>query len=199
MRTVVHRVTSAAQVTQVRCDRCGRTNEGDAMSLQRDMHHIQVVGGYGDEFPLDGTSIVFDVCSTCLLAWTAGFSNPVKQVFVGTSPETAYEQDVHTAVHTEDGIRMDVSLWNDVAWPEGTWSDDVDFPDDDLDFPAPGVYLHHKGRYYEVLRGVHDGRPPHEPLVLYRALYEGSLVFVRPLRMWAEEVAPGVTRFTRTS
>ena len=53
--------------------------------------------------------------------------------------------------------------------------------------PAPGIYRHYKGRFYEVL-----GPAPHsetgERLVVYRTCYGRRDVWVRPLAMFGETV-----------
>lgn len=50
----------------------------------------------------------------------------------------------------------------------------------------PGRYLHFKGKYYEVI-GVAKHSETQEELVVYRALYDGSL-WTRPKAMFLEEV-----------
>lgn len=62
-----------------------------------------------------------------------------------------------------------------------------------------GKYRHFKGGEYEVLFvGKHSETL--EEMVVYRALYGGGEIWVRPLRMWADEVEKDgekVRRFTR--
>lgn len=50
-----------------------------------------------------------------------------------------------------------------------------------------GRYRHYKGREYEVL-GVVRHSETLEPLVLYRPLYNDSGLWVRPWRMFFEEI-----------
>ncbi|MEQ8176517.1 MAG: DUF1653 domain-containing protein [Syntrophomonadaceae bacterium] len=62
----------------------------------------------------------------------------------------------------------------------------------------PGRYRHFKGKEYEVLY-VAKNSETLEQMVVYRALYGESGVWVRPASMWNEEVnRDGVTyrRFT---
>ena len=64
------------------------------------------------------------------------------------------------------------------------------FPDDDLpalpDTPL-GRYRHYKGGEYEVV-GAARHSETHEPLVVYRPLYDASGWWVRPHAMFFEEV-----------
>ncbi len=50
-----------------------------------------------------------------------------------------------------------------------------------------GRYRHFKGGEYEVLHIATDSETL-EPLVVYRALYGEKGVWVRPAKMWNEEV-----------
>ena len=52
---------------------------------------------------------------------------------------------------------------------------------------APGKYRHFKGRDYEVL-GTARHSETHEPMVVYRPLYEDGGWWVRPLEMFSETV-----------
>jgi hypothetical protein len=63
----------------------------------------------------------------------------------------------------------------------------------------PGHYRHYKGGLYEVI-GTARHSETCEPMTLYRALYGEKGLWVRPARMFDEDVtAHGVTqrRFTR--
>lgn len=51
----------------------------------------------------------------------------------------------------------------------------------------PGRYRHFKGKEYEVL-GVARHSETEEELVVYRALYGGFGLWVRPVSMWNEAV-----------
>lgn len=62
----------------------------------------------------------------------------------------------------------------------------------------PGRYRHFKGGEYEVV-GVARHSETHEPLVVYRPLYNDSGLWVRPLAMFLETVEHDgrpVPRFT---
>ena len=71
--------------------------------------------------------------------------------------------------------------------------------DDDADLPALpetplGRYRHYKGGAYEVI-GVARHSETHEPLVVYRPLYNASGWWVRPHAMFFETVTiDGVTQ-----
>ena len=71
--------------------------------------------------------------------------------------------------------------------------------DDDADLPALpetplGRYRHYKGGAYEVI-GVARHSETHEPMVVYRPLYNASGWWVRPHAMFFETVTiDGVTQ-----
>ncbi len=50
-----------------------------------------------------------------------------------------------------------------------------------------GKYRHYKGKEYEVI-GVAKHSETLEELVVYRALYDEGQLWVRPLKMFTEEV-----------
>lgn len=50
-----------------------------------------------------------------------------------------------------------------------------------------GIYRHHKGNLYQVLHTARHSETE-EMLVVYRALYGGYGVWVRPLTMFCENV-----------
>ncbi len=50
-----------------------------------------------------------------------------------------------------------------------------------------GTYRHYKGGMYEAL-GVARHSETLEELVVYRALYDGGSLWVRPLKMFVEDV-----------
>ena len=65
----------------------------------------------------------------------------------------------------------------------------------------PGRYRHFKGNEYEVL-DIARHSETEEPMVVYRALYGGHGLWVRPAEMWLEKVERDGTvfrRFTRVS
>ena len=51
----------------------------------------------------------------------------------------------------------------------------------------PGKYRHFKGNEYELI-GVARHSETLEPMVVYRALYGDSGLWVRPASMWTEQV-----------
>ena len=67
----------------------------------------------------------------------------------------------------------------------------------------PGKYQHYKGKYYEVV-GIAHHSETHEPMVVYKALYESpefgkNPLWVRPLSMFIENVeveGKSIPRFT---
>ena len=63
----------------------------------------------------------------------------------------------------------------------------------------PGRYRHFKGNLYEVIAIARHSETL-EPMVVYRALYGGRGIWVRPAAMWNEDVVRGgvvYRRFTR--
>lgn len=65
---------------------------------------------------------------------------------------------------------------------------------------SPGKYQHYKGEFYEVI-GTARHSETLELLVVYKALYqpEGENLWVRPLKMFTEEIeinGKKVKRFT---
>ena len=65
--------------------------------------------------------------------------------------------------------------------------------------PQPGRYRHYKGGEYDVI-GLCRHSETLEPMVVYRALYGDSGLWVRPAKMWTETVLVNgetLTRFTR--
>nr|CRH05329.1 Conserved protein of unknown function [Candidatus Magnetococcus massalia] len=60
--------------------------------------------------------------------------------------------------------------------------------------PKPGRYRHYKGGLYTV-QGTVRHSETEEWMVLYLCERDNSL-WVRPLAMWHEEVAPGRQRFS---
>lgn len=50
-----------------------------------------------------------------------------------------------------------------------------------------GEYVHYKGGHYQVLGVAHHSETLEE-LVVYRALYDGGSLWVRPLKMFVEDV-----------
>ena len=51
----------------------------------------------------------------------------------------------------------------------------------------PGVYRHFKGMEYLLLYTARHSETT-EPMVVYKALYGEGGIWVRPARMWSEEV-----------
>lgn len=60
----------------------------------------------------------------------------------------------------------------------------------------PGRYRHFKGKEYEVL-GIARHSETEEELVVYRALYGGFGLWVRPVSMWNETVERDGKTFRR--
>ena len=61
-----------------------------------------------------------------------------------------------------------------------------------------GRYRHFKGKEYEVI-GIAKHSETLEPMVIYKALYDDGLLWVRPASMWNETVTRDgkvIKRFT---
>lgn len=52
---------------------------------------------------------------------------------------------------------------------------------------VPGLYRHYKGKDYEVI-GIAKHSETLEDLVVYKALYDSGSLWVRPLKMFEENV-----------
>lgn len=52
-----------------------------------------------------------------------------------------------------------------------------------------GIYRHYKGDYYIVEDIAHHSET-NEELVIYRGLYEGAPLWVRPKNLFLEEISP---------
>lgn len=64
------------------------------------------------------------------------------------------------------------------------------FGPDDSDLPPtiePGIYQHFKGRLYEVI-SVAKHTETNEYFVVYRALYGQHTTYVRPYKMFVDDV-----------
>ncbi len=68
------------------------------------------------------------------------------------------------------------------------------------EYPKKGVYRHYKGNKYELIH-IANHSETLEKMVVYKALYGGGEIWVRPLNMWSEEViynGKAVPRFEYT-
>jgi hypothetical protein len=61
-----------------------------------------------------------------------------------------------------------------------------------------GKYKHYKGKEYEVI-GIAKHSETLEDLVVYRALYDNRQLWVRPLKMFLEEVEVNGQKIPRFS
>ena len=60
----------------------------------------------------------------------------------------------------------------------------------------PGRYRHFKGNEYEVI-AVAKHSETEEPMVVYRALYGDYGLWVRPAKMWNEQIVRDGKMYTR--
>ena len=65
-----------------------------------------------------------------------------------------------------------------------------------IKMPEKGIYKHFKGNMYEVL-DIATHSETLEKMVVYKALYGEGGIWVRPLKMWDEEVEYEVKRVKR--
>lgn len=181
-----HKVSIEEVVTALQCNVCGVVETvAEHNRLPYDMHIIRLSGGWGDDFPGDLETITFVVHGKCLQAWCDTFKVPVESRHsMGSVPPIP-------ATHSETGEAMIMQWgWLRKASEEHRdleIEDPYTLPHTDL-LPNPGVYEHFKGNLYQVFDHGWDVNEPHEAYVVYRALYGDSKVFVRPARMWAEQV-----------
>lgn len=184
----VARVKTTAELvpTAIQCNVKGCTRtvaEHGEHEFGQDMHVIELSGGYGDQYPGDLTTISFVVCGTCLKAWADTFVIPPEE-----RSEVFRISPTYEATHSETGETWVVDgLW---AYPKGT---EFKEPSEcqtptDVDYPTEGIWEHFKGRRYQVYKSILANPAEPEVVVVYRALYDDSRFWVRPARMWAEEV-----------
>lgn len=171
--------------TGIQCNVCGKVQtvaEHGVHEYAQDMHVIELEGGWGDRFPGDMCRLTFVACGDCLKEWTETFAVPVEEVWLmgGSVP--------FEATHSETGeVWVVDGLW---AYPKGTEfkePDDYEMPEG-VDYPTDGVWEHFKGRRYKVIKSVLSNPASPEVMVVYQGLYDDSPTFVRPARMWSEEV-----------
>lgn len=171
--------------TGVQCNACGReqaVEESNIHDFMHDFHHIELGGGYGDDYPEDLSTLTFMTCGDCLKKWTDTFVVP---------PTYSRYQEVKTveATHSETLETWVVdTTW---AYPKGTEFDipDESHPPEGVKYPTSGIYEHYKGNRYEVECSVLAGDvAAPEVFVVYQALYGESQRWIRPLTMWNEEV-----------
>lgn len=187
IRTVVrHKVSVEEVVTALQCNVCGGEEAVEAHGHRPyDMHVIRLSGGWGDRFPGDCETITFVVHGKCLQAWCDTFKVPVESRHsMGSVPPIP-------CTHSETGEPM-VMQWGWLRKASEEYfdpkiEDTYTLPYSDA-IPAPEVYEHFKGKLYQVIDHGWDVNEPHEAYVVYRALYGDSKVWVRPVRMWAEQV-----------
>lgn len=181
---VVRQKTTVVPVAvAISCNVCGRVRtveEHGEHSFEQDMHIIELSGGYGDEYPWDLSTLTFVACGTCLKKWTSLFVEPPLHVSYGG--HVTYE-----ATHSETGETWVVD--GRVAYPKGFVSQEPDHFPEGVKYPTEGVWEHYKGMRYTVLKSVLSGDKMNpEILVVYQGLYGDSPTFIRPARMWFEEV-----------
>lgn len=184
------KVIVEAQLSVVSCNVCEKQvyPEKDIEAMQ-DMHRIVLGGGYGTTYPGDMQTVSLDICGSCFLNWTKTFKIPVTEE--GGFGEVL-EPEFIEATHSETGEAWIVDRpW---AYPKGTEfekpsDEEMSGYSDATDLPEQGVYEHFKGQRYEVLRSVLSFvKGSLSVMVVYRALYGESQIFVQPLVMWNESI-----------
>lgn len=178
-----------AITTGYTCNCCGKHEDRgeDPYSVDENFHHFSFEGGYYSKYPGDMNRVSFDLCGACLKAFVESFKVPAEHIWLMGS---TYEDAPILVKHSET---LETYYWfsnNNVIGkdPDGK---DLSWDGDDLEgAPKKGIYRHSKGKLYDVLGAVWI-QDPGEWGVLYRALYEDSQVWVRPLEMF---LIPG--RFT---
>ena len=184
---VVYRANTVVttETASVQCNVCGLerfVSAEDMGAYAYDMHKIALEGGWGDSYPGDMAQLTFVTCGTCLRKWVSTFAVPTEPDCYGESLPP------QSAIHSETGETWLVNSY--LAYPKGSEdmvSDCASWPED-TSTPLGAVWEHFKGQKYQVLALVRNGLDPKESLVLYRALYGNSQVFVRPHSMWNDMV-----------
>lgn len=185
--TSVARVKTTVELTPtgIQCNACGKLRtvaEHGEHDFSFDMHHVELSGGYGDDYPGDLSTLSFQVCGDCLKKWTDTFAIPPQ-----ITSDVFCIHPTFSAIHSETGETWTIDgLW---AYPEGTeFTEPVDVNSPGGEYPVEGVWEHFKGQKYEVHKSVLTNPVEPEILVVYRALYGDSKTFVRPAKMWGEMV-----------
>ena len=80
MKTFLDRPTVLPEVTDVRCNYCGRDVEKDTTGYFED--HISLTKHWGYHSPYDGESHIIDLCVDCYQDWTSQFEIPVQVEYV---------------------------------------------------------------------------------------------------------------------
>lgn len=202
------RMTIEDQIVALVCNQCGaRHDVGDHEGEHaNNIHLFRAGGGYATRYPTDMVNIEFALCSECLLALTQGFKlAPDMTESMGVPP---YE-----TLHTEH----DLAIWvvdggwayprGECPWEEYTHDTRNQFiklareredllqtlEENSPDWPSTILFRHFKStggtdHLYEVVdRHIYDAST-HEPLIVYQALNGDSPIYIRPLRMWGEQI-----------
>lgn len=175
-----------ALLVAVSCNKCGQRHvlQEPGGSFPDDLHIIELSGGWGDRFPSDLCVLRIIVCSDCLKSWCDSFTIPADYRWTGPgslgNPYEATHSETHEAFIIERGWARPAG--SDLPSEPYSWS-----YDEGDDFPRPGIYRHFKGNHYEIVEHV-KLVGTNEPMVVYRALYGESRVWVRPVWMWDQEI-----------
>lgn len=74
MKTFSEKTVVTEELTDVRCNRCGRAVEKDGFGYFDDYVSFQKTWGYRS--PIDGETHEFDVCIDCYRQWIGQFAIP---------------------------------------------------------------------------------------------------------------------------
>jgi len=185
----VYRLQTTVVEENVRwsCCVCGKEAEPNGHPHWRPsgFHLIELHGGYADKFPPDSSTLKIVACEDCLKAWVATFKHP-DVVLSGWLDAT------HKVRHSETGDWMQVRMgwW---VWPLGQEDPPPTSPEEtgeEPEWPFPesnALWEHYKGNHYMTV-AVAFMYPDRTPMVVYRALYGDSELWVRPASMWEESV-----------
>ena len=93
MRLFLERETTTSQLSNVRCNVCGREVEKEDPGYFED--HITIYKRWGYHSPYDGEAHEIDLCVDCYQSWTAQFeipphiTNSIVRDFRADTPENA--------------------------------------------------------------------------------------------------------------
>jgi len=74
MKVFLERTASVEELTDVRCNSCGRDVDKEPFGYFED--HISLSKTWGYHSPFDGETHIIDICLDCYQDWIAGFEIP---------------------------------------------------------------------------------------------------------------------------
>ena len=100
-----------------------------------------------------------------------------------------YHGDSYSEECSSCGCGVPRNMWNQLSYASHCpdCGKQLYLEDEEVDNVEPGIYQHFKGRQYMVL-GVATHSETGEKVVVYKALYDNYETYVRPLKMFVEDI-----------